>query len=75
MEINKAKITYYNGPKNYGKCQEGFDNHMNAENVEKLEKITDEYVAKVNELLEEGKKATVTLDFIIKSTDSDLKWV
>ncbi len=71
MALENAKITYYNGPKEYGKCQEGFEKHIGAENVEKLEKITDAYVAKVNELLEKSEKVagTITLDFKIISED------
>jgi len=75
MSENNAKITYYNGPKEYGKCQEGFENHMSTKDVEKLEEMTDKYVANVNKLLGEREETTskITLDFIIKFTDPKLK--
>lgn len=75
MTENNAKIVYGHGPDELGKYQDGFENHMSPKNVKKLEKRTTEYIADVNELLGENKKATskVTLDFIIKSTDPNLK--
>ena len=71
--LNKSKggecLIKYNGrPDNYGKFQEGFENHVSSKDVKEIQKITDEYVEKVNGVMDKQCKAIseINLEFKIK---------
>ncbi len=61
-------MKYSGRPDNYGKFQRGFENHVSSKDVEELERITDEYVKRVNEVVDKQHKAIseINLEFKIE---------
>jgi len=58
---------HYNGrPHNYRVNQIGFEKYLGSKDIEKLQTLTDEYVNKMNELLDEGKNGVSGINLEVK---------